>query len=304
MCDKRDKAITINDAIWDEPLCAQYASKLLTLLIKSESIVYGIMGVERGTRNDRLHIQGFIQATKKTGDVWWAKHINDLIGKYPHVKTRVGAPSDLKSYIEEPEKHEKPPSYAIYQIGTFEPGRASALPFRTLVEHVKSKKITFNELKEQYTAEYLIHYRQFDRLQRMLLPKKRQFEKEVHYLYGPSGTGKSRKAFEMANLHGDGDYYCWSLEEDGQSYNGEGTIIFDDFRGEVPYSTLLRLLDRYPFSIRIKGDTAILNQATLIIFTSDRHFSELYPGETWESRKQLERRITKVQNFCINGPMA
>lgn len=66
-------------------------------------------------------------------------------------------------------------------------------------------------------------------------------------------------------------------------------MIIDDFYGWIKYSTLLRLLDRYPMRVEYKGGQANFLAKT-IIFTSNRHPSEWYKMDN----SALMRRITEI----------
>lgn len=118
--------------------------------------------------------------------------------------------------------------------------------------------------------------------------------KIVKWYYGKSGSGKTRTAIE----EGGNDYYI-SMKDlkwwDG--YTGQKTVIIDDFRGDFcTFHELLRILDRYPYRINIKGSTLWL-QAETIIITSCYRPEEVY--NTREDIQQLLRRINNIQNFFI-----
>lgn len=73
------------------------------------------------------------------------------------------------------------------------------------------------------------------------------------YVYwGKTGTGKSRKAWELAGLEAypkDPRTKFWT------GYQGQKHAIFDEFRGGIDIAHMLRWTDRYPVHIEIKGTT-------------------------------------------------
>lgn len=89
----------------------------------------------------------------------------------------------------------------------------------------------------------------------------------VYWLHGPTGTGKTRWAYQKAKERGafwmSGLTLRWF---DG--YMGQMTAILDDLRStSIEYSSLLRLLDRYPTRVEIKG-SSVPWTADLVIITS------------------------------------
>jgi len=112
---------------------------------------------------------------------------------------------------------------------------------------------------------------------------------EVYWIYGPTGTGKTR--------------YCWAIDPDLWSstndlkwfdgYNGQASALLDDFRSShIRFTSLLRLLDRYPLQVPIKGGFVQWRPQKIYI-TSPGHPKDCYDvGD--ENVAQLLRRITKI----------
>lgn len=111
----------------------------------------------------------------------------------------------------------------------------------------------------------------------------------VHWIWGASGTGKSRQAAEYPDCYWKDDTKWW----DG--YDGHETIVLDDFRGsQMKFTYLLRLLDRYPMRVETKGGYRQLNSKNIVI-TSIVHPTQSYAGiQEEEPIRQLERRIDKI----------
>lgn len=125
--------------------------------------------------------------------------------------------------------------------------------------------------------------------------RKRDFKPVVKWFYGPTGTGKTRDAMEE----------CKDPWISGKSlrwwcgYDAHKCVIIDDFRRDFcTFHELLRILDRYPYQIEVKGGMRQL-LAELIIITSPFH-----PRDTYETREdigQLLRRIDVIKEYKING---
>lgn len=113
----------------------------------------------------------------------------------------------------------------------------------------------------------------------------------VVWIYGPSGTGKTHRAMSMA-----GDDY-WISGRDlrwFQGYCGQPTAVIDDFRADFcRFHELLRILDKYPYQVEIKGGSEWW-VPILIIVTSCYSPLEVYKNKTDEDLRQLTRRINDV----------
>jgi len=117
----------------------------------------------------------------------------------------------------------------------------------------------------------------------------------VHWIWGQTGTGKSRWAYENFP-----DAYRVSTDGNGwwDGYAGEKVVVMDDYRANAfSYSMLLKILDRYPLKVKMKGSMAEL-LATHFIITSNQKPEDVYNKGT-EAINQLKRRITKVE---LMGP--
>lgn len=76
-------------------------------------------------------------------------------------------------------------------------------------------------------------------------------------------------------------------------YQGQESVIIDEFRGDIGISNLLRWFDRYPCLVEIKGSSTVLC-AKLFIVTSNLHPREWYPTLDSATFLALERRLEIV----------
>ena len=131
---------------------------------------------------------------------------------------------------------------------------------------------------------------------RCALLEPRNTPPKVTVLYGPTGSGKSRQARAITDTA-----YVWGPEQgrwfDG--YFGESDVIFEEFRGQLPFGMLLRLLDRYDCKVELKGGMMEFC-ATNIVLTSPVHPKEWYTClDADDKYDQLARRITEI--ICTKG---
>lgn len=125
---------------------------------------------------------------------------------------------------------------------------------------------------------------------------RRAFKTEIRWYYGPTGTGKSKTAYEEAEALG--SFYVKDPTSNWwDGYAGEHSCIIDDYRRDFcTFSSLLRLFDRYPLPVQVKGGYRQFRSKVIFITTPKN------PQDTWESRtqediSQLMRRIETVKHF-------
>lgn len=109
--------------------------------------------------------------------------------------------------------------------------------------------------------------------------------------WGPTGTGKSRRAWEEAGMDAypkDPRTKWWS------GYNGQKNVVIDEFRGGIDICHLLRWLDRYPVSVEIKGSSTPL-LCERFWFTSNVSPDQWYPLLDGPTVDALLRRLEVIE---------
>ena len=124
---------------------------------------------------------------------------------------------------------------------------------------------------------------------------------KTNYLYGDSGTGKTRSIYEK---HAPEDVYRIT-DYSGQSgarfddYHGEPVMVFEEFHSQVPISAMLNFLDIYPLRLPARYRDRVACFDTVYI-TSNIPLEDQYRDiqkhemETWHA---FLRRIHTVTEF-------
>lgn len=128
--------------------------------------------------------------------------------------------------------------------------------------------------------------------------------KEVVLLYGPPGSGKTRFVEDKYN----GKYWTNPIGTGFKWFDGldrDEIVCFDDFGGaasHVRVDSMLRLLDRLPVRVGVKGSFRYFNPRVIYI-TSNMHPRLWWP---WVNREvhyaALARRFTGVRIFSVGKP--
>lgn len=135
----------------------------------------------------------------------------------------------------------------------------------------------------------------------------RDKERIVKWYYGGTGTGKTRTAMDEFKDVPDEDLWIASgnLKDFFNGYHGQRYVIFDDFRnGDMKFNQLLRITDRYRYTVNVKNGIYDWN-ADYIIFTSPYAPEDTF--KTWNKKteefeprediEQLLRRLREIRQF-------
>jgi len=118
----------------------------------------------------------------------------------------------------------------------------------------------------------------------------------VHVIYGKSGSNKTRSVYDsetdLEELH------VWEPHHNQwfDGYHGQDAVLFDEFRGQLPYGMLLCLLDGYPSrKVQTKGGMVHWSPKRIYL-TSPFHPAEWYPNLAAADKiDQLLRRIDEIR---------
>lgn len=136
----------------------------------------------------------------------------------------------------------------------------------------------------------------FDRVEDAFLC--RQFRTEMttcEWLWGPTGVGKSHRAFTGFTPE---THYVFEPSDNGwwDGYRGQETVILNDFRGNLKYEELLQLVDKYPKSVKRRNRLPMPFVSKNIIITSSLPPEQVYVQRMErDSLDQLMRRITVIE---------
>jgi len=307
---KKQRKVIITDWLTDD---ADWEAGLARWQSLNESqIRYAVYVVEQGGESGKTHIQGFIHFQRPVA--------------YSTIKTRLKSKTIHIEWVENDEKAvhycSKPHEgcsckhckkgegkrlYGPVEIGEMPnyASKATESPTDMLTKMIE-QGLTDEQIAENAPWALLRHSRGINALRFALQKKQSKEWREVQVilLTGDAGTGKT--AWAIADSQ-DG-YFKPDLSKkeiwfDG--YQGERTLILDDFRGSsAKLEQLLKLLDGHQLSIPIKGGHTYALW-TRVIITSNRTpedwYSILNPQtdsewfdveDTQNERNAFWRRIT------------
>jgi len=116
-------------------------------------------------------------------------------------------------------------------------------------------------------------------------------ERTVWCFWGPTGTGKSHRAWEEAGYDA---YPKIASTKFWDGYQGVAHVVIDEFTGQIAIEHLLRWFDRYPVNVEVKGSCVAL-KATKFWLTSNVNPRDWYPGCNPDQLAALMRRMNVIQ---------
>lgn len=256
--------------------------------IKNLRATYVIYGKEVAPKTGTVHLQGYIEF-KSTKNLTTLRKFS---GNNIHWEVAKGQPSENHKYCSKD---------GVF----FEAGTISAEKKQGNRSDIKNAIAAIIDGVDEYDL-FLLHpevsVKYGKGLERFrLLNEKKKFrehgfiEKEIIVHWGRTGTGKTSGAIKIhpdAFIVSDGITGFW-----WDGYDGEKTVIMDEFRGNLPLNQLLRILDGYAVQVSIRGGSKQL-LASKIYITSNLPPEEWYKNADIESNAALMRRITTVVHFA------
>lgn len=233
-----------------------------------------------------------------------------------HVERCRGTIAENRAYITKTGKWEGDPKEDTSVAGTYEEGgeepdeqergQSDRQDNHKLLLRLVHDGLTAEEIVEQH-PQFVYQLRKIDDLiQRIRYKRFRTENRDVRvtYVYGDSGTGKTRGIFEehgAENICRVTDYSNDKALFD--AYEGQDVLVFEEFGGQLPIKTMLNLLDVYPIQLPARY-TARTACYTRVYITSNEPLAEQYESvqekqpKTWNA---FLRRIETVRHYLSDG---
>ncbi len=235
-----------------------------------------------------LHFQGYIQL-KMSQRMSWLKSNISYGG---HYEPQRGTNTQARDYTNKEETRVNQARQPYIEFGHFVKGRGTRTDLVAFKNAIMqgTRKI---DLLETYLSS-MARYPKFYQMVRSMVRPTRTTDLIVRLNFGETGLGKSRYAYDNHP-----QLYALPLSNslwfDG--YDLHETALLDDFAGAASKLTLndtLRLLDRYPIQVQVKGSFAWW-MPNLIIITTNVHPRNWYKWARREGQyRALVRRISEV----------
>jgi hypothetical protein len=237
----------------------------IPLEFEAKGVVQCIWQKEVGA-NGTPHLQGYLRMEKKCT----LARMKD-VHPTAHWDVRKGSHEQAEAYVTKAETRAAGP----WRFGAA-PAAGARNDLLAVYEDLK-KGNSITQISDDHFGAFLKYSRGIEKWKLLHTAKNREWHTEVVVYWGPTGTGKSRRA-----MHEAGPNAYWMLQPgDGQAcffdgYEGQEHVVIDEFYGWIPYAVLLKMLDRYPLMVHTKGGATNFFPKKVWI-TSNKPPQEWYP---------------------------
>jgi len=243
-------------------------------------------GLELCPSTGKQHVDGYYEyATQRK---WFTEHkkfVKKFSKGYGDLQVASGTAGENLDYSEKDGGH-------FETAGEASKGQGSRTDLATYKSDILEGTMTVDEITCMDPQVFHQYGRTLQKLEDIALRRKfRSWMTTCEWIYGPTATGKSERAFDL--YHPD-THYVWKTNDKWQDgYTGQDTVIINDFRAEIKYNELLQMIDKYPHFVPRRGREPAPFLAKHIIITSSLPPQTLYHNRCDEdSIEQLLRRCT------------
>ena len=236
-------------------------------------------------------------------------------GRFPtaHIEKAFGSCLQNRDYIlksgkwTESEKAETTVEGRFFEYGNIPNEQEEKAPAMSrLMGNIREGMTTAQIIDDDPKLAFKI--RDIDILRQMLLSEQYATENReltVAYLFGASGTGKTRHIYSQ---HNSGNVYRITNYRNGKGisfdgYQGQDVIAFEEFHSQVPIEEMLNYLDIYPLFLPARYNDRVACY-TKVYITSNLPLLAQYKTVQWnyyETWRAFLRRIHRVIEYKQDG---
>jgi len=161
------------------------------------------------------------------------------------------------------------------------------------VDKIMKGDMTADEICVENPGFFHQYGRTLDRAEAIALRQKYRTEMTACTWYtGPTASGKSHAVFEG---YDPATHYVKNLNEDWwDGYKGQPIVIFNEFRGQIPFKEMLDLIDKWPKTVKWRCKEPVPFLAREIRISSIKKPEDVYVNQSGEPWGQWTRRVVVV----------
>lgn len=240
---------------------------------------YIVYQQEIGVDTATVHLQGYIE-------LFGQQSVRQIKTKYNarmHIERRRGSQQQAIDYCKKQDTRDPNGPSGTGGI------HAKTTVSGSLIDAI-ANNASITEIADAFPDQFMKHASNIEKMVE-LKAKPRDWAMKIDIYFGDTGVGKSYTA------HVDNpDAYYGSWPAGGRwwwpRYEGQETVILDEFRHQIKMDQMLQIMDRYPMKVEFKGGNTEFRSKHIVI-TTNICPRQWYPGV--DDRTMLWRRL---EDFC------
>lgn len=253
-------------------------------LVADGEVRYIVAGREVCPTTGRTHLQGYVEfpRPRRLGGIKGLFNRSDI-----HLEPRHGTKQQAIEYA----KKDDCIFIEAGDSGTSQGRRTDLDEVKTTLDSTRSLSI----VSQMHFGSFLRYHKGIQSYL-SLNAQQRSSKSQVIWKFGPTGCGKSMGVLAESRNFCQGSVW-WSGDPSltwFEGYTGEKGAIIDDYGGGAKFDFLLRLLDRYPLRVPVKGSSC--NWAPVYIWITSNFHPSHYHGDE-PNFDALMRRIDLLEDF-------
>ena len=279
--------------ITDHDTTKTHKNEVVERLESNDNVIKAIVSLETGSKTEKKHLQCYIELTN--GSTMSAT--KKIFGGKSHLENRRGTMFEAWTYCE----LEVAPFYTKGEAPMHDEVILSI--WDKIALDIENGAGEF-ELAHTYPSSYARYSTGIMRL--IALRDKRLLNTwrdiKVTYIWGPTGTGKTRHVMDMFEdkwqVHRVSNY-----KNPFDGYEGQDVILFEEFRSSIPQEQMLIYLDGYHQLLPCRYADKV-GKYTQVFFATNIPFDEQYRGQQEnhpETHAAFTRRFQEFHHMDSDG---
>jgi len=273
--------------------------------LDSLQLKYWCMADEAGLQEHTPHTHVFFAAKSS------AIRFSTVKGLFPmaHIEPAQGTSEENRAYVQKSGKWAEGDKAETSIPGTFEEWgelpierQGERTDLAILYQYIKDGLSNYEIM--ELNPDYMLNLERIERARQAV--REQQYrdtfrELETTYIWGPTGTGKTRGVMEQYSYSG--VYRVTDYTHPFDAYQGEDVLLLDEYNSNFKIQDLLNYLDGYPLALPARYSNRVACY-TKVYIISNLCLSKQYVAVQYESSATyaaLLRRIGKVIQYTGPG---